>query len=129
MGDGFEELNDESVVVKVSLGEFSAPFTGDAEKQIEEALADQQGRSWLDVTLFKAGHHGSKTSNTLKLLEAMSPETVVVTAGENNDYGHPHESSLEHFAAVGATVYNTADSGAVVYEAWAGGQTSVQTKR
>lgn len=129
MGDGFEELNDESVVVKVSLGEFSALFTGDAEKQIEEALVGQKGRGWLNVDLFKAGHHGSKTSNTLELLEAMSPETVVVTAGENNDYGHPHESSLEHFEAVGATVYNTALSGAVVYEAWGSGETKIKTKR
>lgn len=114
VGDGFDELNDESVIVKVTLGKFSALFTGDAEALVENKLLKTYEKSkWLDVDFFKAAHHGSRTSNTLGFLKAMSPATVVISSGAGNDYGHPHQEALSSYNTVKATVYNTAENGVV----------------
>lgn len=116
-GDGFEELNDESVIVKVTLGTFSALFTGDAEANVEKILLSKFGKTdWLNVDLFKAAHHGSRTSNTLEFLKATSPAYVVISSGKDNDYGHPHAEALSSYSSVKAKVYNTAESGVVTVE-------------
>ena len=59
-----------------------------------------------DVDILIAGHHGSKHSNCQELLDAVKPETVVISVGENN-YGHPAKETLDRFAAIGAAVYRT----------------------
>lgn len=113
-GDGFEELNDESVIVKVTLGKFSALFTGDAESLVEKKLLKTYEKSkWLDVDFFKAAHHGSRTSNSAGFLKAMSPSVVVISSGLDNDYGHPHQEALDSYKGVKAQVYNTAVNGVV----------------
>ena len=53
-----------------------------------------------------AGHHGSKYSTSSELLEATSPETVLICVGRNS-YGHPTQEVLDRIAAIGATVYRT----------------------
>lgn len=64
-------------------------LTGDAEAVTERQLVAKYGAA-LDVDILKAGHHGSKTSSTEVLLEAASPHAVVISAGRDNQYGHPH---------------------------------------
>lgn len=87
--------------------------TGDAEKEYEEELV----KSGLDLQadIFKAGHHGSATSNTKALLAQVSPKYVAISCGAGNDYGHPHQEALANFAAVNAQVARTDESGSIVY--------------
>lgn len=69
-------------------------LTGDAEAAVERQLARAYGPG-LEVDILKAGHHGSKTSTSQGLLEAASPSAVVISAGRDNQYGHPHPDILE----------------------------------
>ena len=71
----------------------------------------------LEATVLKAAHHGSATSSTQGFLDAVQPEAVVVSAGADNQFGHPAPEVVERLeAAVGsANVYVTADDGRVSF--------------
>lgn len=114
IGTGVESdnYNNISVSTRFTAGKFRFLDTGDAEAEAETALLESGTDVSADV--FKAGHHGSSTSNTLPFLQAVRPQVVVVSCGLNNDYGHPHKEALAHFAAVGASVYRTDALGSIV---------------
>ena len=122
-----EGYNDISLALLFQYGDFRFLDTGDGEKAAEQALLDS-GRD-LSATVFKAAHHGSSTSNTLALLQAVKPGYVVVSCGLNNDYGHPHQEALDHFAAVGAQVFRTDLQGSVVVRSSASGEVTVSTQK
>ena len=102
-----EDMNDYSVVLRVTYGTTSMLFTGDA--PASEIAADNPGR----VDVLKAAHHGSKTGITTELVRALRPAVVVLSYGEGNDYGHPDQATLDVFASVGAQIYGTAVNGNV----------------
>ena len=101
----YKDLNDWSIVTKFEFGQTSFLFTGDAEEGAEENILD--GGANLSATLLKAGHHGSSTSSSQRLLNAVKPEFVIVSVGEGNSYGHPHSEALQRFNNFGASVYRT----------------------
>ena len=68
-----------------------------------------------DVDMLIAGHHGAKTSTSMELLEAVNPETVIISVGEGNYYGHPHEELLQRLEEFGCVVYRTDIHGTIVY--------------
>ena len=68
-----------------------------------------------DVDLLIAGHHGSKHSTSEELLRTVRPETVIISAGEGNRYGHPHEELLQRLTQFGCTVYRTDLHGTIIY--------------
>ena len=76
--------------------------TGDGEKANEAAMLESDFD--LHANLFKAGHHGSHTSNTYGLLSQVEPQIVVVTCAAGNSYGHPHREPLKTFEEVGAVL-------------------------
>lgn len=102
-----EDMNDYSVVLRVTYGTTSMLFTGDA--PASEIAAENPGR----VDVLKAAHHGSKTGITTELARALRPAVVVLSYGEGNDYGHPDQATLDVFASVGAQIYGTAVNGNV----------------
>jgi len=108
--DGDANLNNDSVCALFTCGKVKVLFTGDSEAAAEAVIAQKVG----DVDVFKAGHHGSRTANTMALLSVIKPEYVVVSCGAGNTYGHPHTQALENFASVGAVTYGTVKSGTVV---------------
>ena len=78
-----------SLCLRFEAGNFTFLDTGDAERNEEAALAEQYPFR-LRSTVFKAGHHGSSTSNTPKhCCGTVQPQLVVASCGLNNDYGHP----------------------------------------
>jgi competence protein ComEC len=89
-----DDLNNNSVVIKLTYGGFTALFTGDMEEYNEQRLHDTN-REALDADVLKAGHHGSRSSSTSDFLHAVSPEVVVISAAAGNTYGHPHEEALD----------------------------------
>lgn len=89
----FENVNNASVVIMIEWKDNKILLTGDAEFEVENELLIS-GID-LDADILKAGHHGSRTSSSLEFLEQVSPELMVISCGENNDYGHPHEETLE----------------------------------
>ena len=106
-----ENTNDRSMVLLMEYEGFSALFMGDAEEAEESA-----GAPWPRVDLLKAAHHGSRFSTGEALLEQTRPKTVLISAGRNNPYGHPHAETLERLAAIGAQVHCTAEEGNVTVE-------------
>lgn len=92
-GHGFDDPNDASIILRVSYGDTSALFTGDAEIPAEEQVL----ASGLEVrsTILKVGHHGSDTSSGQDFLDAVQPEIAVISCGEGNSYGHPHSVTLK----------------------------------
>ena len=109
-----EGFNDNSVVLKLTYGEFTALFTGDMEDYNERRLLATTVEA-LDVDVLKAGHHGSRTSTGNAFLNAVSPEAVVISAGANNTYGHPHPEALDRINNAGvANVHRTDIDGTIV---------------
>ena len=109
------ETNDASVVGRLTYGDTSFLFTGDAPIKIEEYLTMLDVRS-LDADVLKVGHHGSKTSTGNRFVGAVSPRYAVISAGKDNSYGHPHQEVLEVLAAHDLEVLVTAQEGTIVFE-------------
>lgn len=106
------DVNNASVVVLLRYGAFEALLTGDAEAPVEALLAARGALAPVDV--LKVGHHGSDSSTTPALLGATHPRVAVISLGADNDYGHPHRSTLEHLAAIpGLRLYRTDRDGSV----------------
>ncbi len=90
-------------------------FTGDIGEEQEEILL-KRGLS-DDITVLKCAHHGSKYSSCEDFLSAVSPEYTVISCGENNMYGHPHQETLDRLEDVDSTVFQTQYSGQItIYE-------------
>lgn len=100
------ERNDASTVVQLVYGDIEFMLTGDAGSMVEEYLVYEYG-SGLASDVLKAGHHGSKTSSSLLFLETVSPRYVVISAGEDNSYGHPHQEVIENISTVQASILET----------------------
>ena len=98
--DNEAELNDNSVVLKLTYGEFSALLTGDMQ-EINEARLVFENAIALDAEVLKAGHHGSRTSSSSPFLNAVTPEVVIISVGAGNTYGHPHQEALDRISAAG----------------------------
>jgi competence protein ComEC len=108
------ETNDASVVLRLVYGESEFMLTGDAPSWVEERLVQEYGTG-LTSDVLKAGHHGSRTSSSDAFLSAAMPQTVVVSAGKDNPYGHPHPEVLENIREIGAAIVSTAESGTIVF--------------
>ncbi len=108
--------NDDSLVLRVDYGAVSFLFTGDAERESEEAqlLAFGDGAGGLlDTDVLKVAHHGSATSTCDGYLRAVTPSCAVFSVGENT-YGHPSPALLERLEAQGITVLRTDRSGTLL---------------
>jgi beta-lactamase superfamily II metal-dependent hydrolase len=104
-GDAIADMNDASVMMKVSEGGHSVLLTGDAQVAQEEALL-ARGVD-LEADILKAGHHGSHTSSSFEFVEAVAPRLMVISCGQGNSYGHPHRETLDTAAALGVGVLRT----------------------
>lgn len=92
-------LNNNSIVAKFKYKpknskEFTILLTGDVEKIAEDKLVDKY-KSSLKSDILKVAHHGSKTSSTQELLDAVRPQIALIGVGTNNKFGHPNQSTLE----------------------------------
>ena len=105
-------LNDASIAAKLTFGDISFLFMGDAETTSEKEML-QAGYN-LKSTVLKAGHHGSSTSTSDDFLKAVSPEAVIIMCGVDNSYGHPHRETLKKLEAAGVNVYRTDLMGTII---------------
>ena len=108
------ETNTGSIVMRVVYGDTSFLLTGDSPIPIENWLTALDSNA-LSADVLKAGHHGSRTSTSREFLSAVSPETVVISAGKDNSYGHPHTEVMQNIAAAHAAVMSTAEEGTITF--------------
>ena len=100
-----DNQNDISLIIKITYGARSFLFTGDAEAD-EEKDAVESGAD-LKADVLKVGHHGSSNSSSLGFLAAVSPSYCVISVGRDNDYGHPHEKTLNNIMRFTDKIYRT----------------------
>ena len=105
--------NNDSLVLRLKYGERSVMLPGDAEKQAESSILADNSEEALRADVLKVGHHGSKNSTMPGLLAAVRPRVAVISAGENNSYGHPNPELLERLTDAGVRILRTDRDGAV----------------
>ena len=105
--------NNDSLVLRLKYRNRTLLLPGDAEKQAEQAMLAENSVEDLHADVLKVGHHGSKNSTTEEFLEAVRPQVAVISAGEDNPYGHPSPELLERLRSAGARVLRTDRDGAV----------------
>ena len=109
-GDDNGDRNNNSVVAKLSYGEIDFLFTGDMESSTEQKILARD----LEAEILKAGHHGSKNSSSVAFLDEVHPEIVVISAGKNNSYGHPHRVLLDRLQCYTDEIYITYEMGNII---------------
>lgn len=108
-----EDMNENSIMLRLVYKDTSAVFTGDAGEVSESEVIEAFGASSLKSDVLKIGHHGSSTSTSVRFLRAIQPEFAVISCEKNNDYGHPHGLTLRKLADIGAQILRTDMSGTI----------------
>lgn len=110
--DKYDDANDASIGIIMRYGQQSFLFTGDAEETSEKDII----KNGIDIQakVYKAGHHGSRTSSSDEMLALIRPEVVVISCGEDNSYGHPHASILNYCISNKIPIYRTDKQGTIV---------------
>ena len=132
-GPPYRSANDRSCVLLVSYGDVKVLLPGDIGKGVEYRLiatplwprkAEGEGEGegegevgQVDVLL--APHHGSRTSSSVAFIRWANPRHVVMSAGYNHHFGHPHAEVVNAYSTHGTRIWNTAHSGALVFR-WSG---------
>ncbi len=107
------DTNDASVSMEIKFGNDTFLLTGDLPSTEEGKLII----AGLDknITVYKAGHHGSKSSNGELLLKYSKPEYAVISAGKDNRYGHPNPEALERLQKYSKEILSTITHGTISF--------------
>ena len=108
----YEELNNDSIVLRLTCGEIRFLFTGDAEAESESDMLEAGYN--LDSDILKVGHHGSDTSTTPEFLAAVSPDIAIISVGADNSYGHPDSTTIDKLNQSNNETYRTDINGTVI---------------
>lgn len=108
-------INNNSLVLKITFGNFSILFTGDIEKVAEEKiLKEYEGRQkLLQSTILKVAHHGSKTSSIKEFIQKVNPKCALIGVGKDNKFGHPSNITLETLKELNTKIYRTDQCGEI----------------
>lgn len=107
-----DDSNKNSVAIKLTCGDTSFLFTGDAESSSETAMCNSGIDLSCDVLV--PGHHGSATATSWNLLQAAVPSYAVISCGADNSYGHPHEEVMEKLDSMEIDLFRTDKQGTIV---------------
>jgi competence protein ComEC len=106
-----KDANDNSIALILHHGKNSFYFEGDAQEEEEKGIV-ATGIP-IDATVYKIGHHGSNTSTSDRMLDAVKPSYAVISVGENS-YGHPNAEVLNKLRAKGVQLFRTDEQGTIV---------------
>ena len=106
-----ESGNDGGLSCLASSGKYDILITGDMTQMAELRLLSLH--ELPDIELLVAGHHGARTSTSEALLQRTRPETVLISVGGDNTFGHPAPETLARIRAYGAAVYRTDENGTI----------------
>jgi competence protein ComEC len=112
--ENVEDINEQSLVLKITLEGVSFLCTGDIGKETEERLLSKGAN--VDADILKVAHHGSKNSSEEAFVAAVSPKLAIISAGKNNRYGHPASETLDTLDKMGIPYYCTIDTGALLFQ-------------
>ena len=106
------DSNKNSVAIKLTNGDNSFIFTGDAESTSEKAMCESGIDLSCDVLV--PGHHGSATATSWDFLQATVPEYAVISCGKDNQYGHPDKDVMDKLESMDIQVYRTDKQGTII---------------
>ncbi len=107
----YDNLNNNSVVMRLEYGNESFIFTGDAEKEAEKDMI--QNNLNLKASVLKVGHHGSSTSTTKNFLKKVNPQFSIVSVGKDRNK-LPKENIIKRIKKSGSDVYRTDIYGTII---------------
>ncbi|HVP95312.1 MAG TPA: ComEC/Rec2 family competence protein [Methanoregulaceae archaeon] len=109
---GDEDLNDASIVLRVSYGQINMLFEGDAGTAVEDRMIASGFP--LESQVLKVAHHGSSHGTGGAFLARVRPEVAVISVGAGNPYGHPAAATLDRLTSAGAIIFRTDQDGTIV---------------
>ena len=104
--------NNTSIVLRIVYGDPSFLFTGDAEREVEQAILNRGTN--INSTVLKVGHHGSETSTSYVWLREIMPQYAVISVGTDNSYGHPTEDVLSRLRDAEVKTFRTDLQGDII---------------
>lgn len=107
-----DDTNESSIVLRITYGNTSFLFTGDAEREAENMILNRGYQLQSDV--LKVGHHGSASSTGYYWLRQVAPRYAVISVGKGNSYGHPTETVLSRLRDADVTTYRTDLQGDII---------------
>ncbi len=110
VGTSDNDLNDTSIVLRMTYGNNSFLFMGDATSKIEEKIISKDIKS--DV--LKVAHHGSQYSSTKAFLKKVEPKYAIISVGKNNTYNHPKQITLDKLKDLNTKIYRTDIDGTII---------------
>ena len=105
----YEDLNNQSIVIRLTYKDSSFLFTGDSEEESENDIYEN-----IEADVLSVGHHGSSTSTSHFFLKRVDPMYAVISCGEDNDYGHPHWETLDKLENDDVTLFRTDTMGTII---------------
>ena len=109
-GQDEKDLNNSSIVLKMTYGKHNYLFTGDATEKVEKIILNKN----IKADVLKVGHHGSSYSSSQEFLNKVQPKYAIISCAKKNSYNHPSEDTLFRLNKVNAKVYNTMDLGTII---------------
>lgn len=110
VGSDKNDLNDTSIVLKMTYQDTSYLFTGDATGKVEKGILEKN----LKSDVLKVGHHGSQYSSTAQFLKKVEPKYAIIQVGEGNSYEHPRQVTLDKLEKIGTKIYRTDRNGTII---------------
>lgn len=107
--------NDGSIVARLVYGQTAVLLTGDSTQNVEKYLVTL-GKDQLKADILKVGHHGSKTSTSEELVQAVKPMVALISAGRGNMYGHPNQETLDTLSKYNVPYLVTMNEGSIEYD-------------
>ena len=108
----FDNENDNSNVIYFEYLKYKFLFMGDASSNVEDYIISKYNLS--DITFFKVGHHGSKTSSSKDFIDCITPKYSIISVGKNNRYGHPNKEVLDNLE--NSKIYRTDQDGSIMFK-------------
>lgn len=103
------DLNEASIITKMTYGKLKYLFTGDTTNNIEKQILTTN----IDIDVLKVAHHGSKYSSTKEFLQLATPSYAIISVGKNNSYNHPEPEALKRINEYTSNIYITKDKGTI----------------
>lgn len=117
----YEDKNAASLVLLATYGSFDVLLTGDIDTKSEAGLVERQVLKDAEIEVLKVAHHGSATSSSEAFLTMVKPAFSIISCGEGNRYGHPHDKTLEALRKSGTKELRTDRLGCITIKVWRDG--------
>ena len=111
VGNDTSNLNNTSIVLKLTYKNIRFLFTGDLESSIEKTILNKD----IQADVLKVGHHGSSTSSSDAFIKKVNPSYAIISVGKNNSYKHPSKKTITTLEKYNAKILRTDEEGTIIF--------------